>query len=129
MISIESDFKFKDKLQKCKNTYNNDFKTEIPLLIFDNTIFKTCENGFIVTNKNLYLKDNIVRNINIDEIDTIELDDQKLQVNDDKVYCDIIKSNYREQFKDTMLIITYLIQNGKDESKKIDKVIKEVLYV
>ena len=94
-----------------------------------NTIFKTCENGFIVTNKNLYLKDNIVRNINIDEIDTIELDDQKLQVNDDKVYCDIIKSNYREQFKDTMLIITYLIQNGKDESKKIDKVIKEVLYV
>ena len=70
-----------------------------------------------------------MRNINIDEIDTIELDDQKLQVNDDKVYCDIIKSNYREQFKDTMLIITYLIQNGKDESKKIDKVIKEVLYV
>lgn len=131
MISIESDFKFKDKLEKCKKlyNYNNEIEVEIPLLIFDNTIFKTCEGGFIITDKNLYLKNEELDEISVDYIDSIELDNEKLLINGCEVDCDIIQSNYRERFKDTMLIITYLIQNGKDESKNIDEVIEEVLSV
>lgn len=131
MISIESDFKFKDKLEKCKKlyNYNNEIEVEIPLLIFDNTIFKTCEGGFIITDKNLYLKNEELDEISVDYIDSIELDNEKLLINGCEVDCDIIQSNYRERFKDMMLIITYLIQNGKDESKNIDEVIEEVLSV
>ena len=127
----DEDFKFKDKLEKCKKlyNYNNEIEVEIPLLIFDNTIFKTCEGGFIITDKNLYLKNEELDEISVDYIDSIELDNEKLLINGCEVDCDIIQSNYRERFKDTMLIITYLIQNGKDESKNIDEVIEEVLSV
>lgn len=53
-LTIEFDFNFEEKLNKCKKTYNLEFKDEIPFVIFDDTIFKTCQNGFIITNKNFY---------------------------------------------------------------------------
>lgn len=128
---IEFDFKFEEKLKKCKNTYNEQFKDEVLLLIFDNTIFKTCERGFVLTDKNLYFKNDMenTSNINIYDIDDIELNGDNLYVNDSMICCDIIRQEYREKFKDTMIVITYLIQNGMDSSKKIDAVVEEVLSV
>ena len=130
-LNINSDFKFEEKLNTCKTLYESQFKDETPLVIFDNTIFKTCENGFIMTDKNFYLKNKGENafNIDIDDVDDIELRENNLYINDSLIYCDIIKNDYRDKFKETILIITYLIQNGKESSKDINDVIDQVLNI
>lgn len=128
-LTIESDFNFEQKLNKCKKTYNIQFKDEIPFVIFDDTIFKTCENGFIITNKNFYLKNEGINIINIEEIEDIELMEDSLYIKENKILCEIIGDNYREKFTDIIIIITYLIQNAKDASKDIDLIIEEVLDI
>lgn len=130
-LNINSDFKFEEKLNKCKTLYESHFKDETPLVIFDNTIFRTCENGFIMTDKNFYLKNKgeSAYNIDIDNVDDIELRENNLYINDSLIYCDIIKNDYRDKFKEIILIITYLIQNGKESSKDINDVIDQVLNI
>ncbi|MFQ8631926.1 MAG: hypothetical protein ACLSAJ_11405 [Intestinibacter bartlettii] len=130
-LNISSDFNFEEKLNKCNIIYESQFKDETPLIIFDNTIFKTCENGFIMTDKNFYLKNKgeNAYNINIDDVDEIELRENNLYINDSIIYCDIIKNDYRDKFKETILIITYLVQNGKESSKDINDVIDQVLNI
>ncbi|WP_455543686.1 hypothetical protein [Intestinibacter sp.] len=130
-VSIECDIKFKEKLEKCKTTYDTEFKDEVVLLIFDNTLFKTCERGFVITDKNFYFKNDINDNykLNLNEIDTIELKDNILYINDNVVNCDIIQKYYLEKFADIMMIIMYLIQQGLENSKDIDSVIEEVLFI
>lgn len=128
-LTIESDFKFKEKLNQCKKIYKIELKSEIPLVIFDNTIFKTCESGFIITERGFYLKNEDLNFINIDEIDDIQLVLDSLYIQKNKLLCDIITCDHREEFKDAVILITYLIQNGKDTSKDIDITINEVLDV
>lgn len=130
-ISIDSDVKFSEKLLKCNRFYQNKFKEENTILIFDNTLFKTCKKGFIITDKNFYFKneEDKIEFISIDEINEIELKEDKIYLNDKFVYCDIVQNNYRQKFKDTILIIIYLIQNVKDESKNLDELIEEVLSI
>ena len=86
---------------------------------------------FIMTDKNFYLKNKgeNAYNINIDDVDEIELRENNLYINDSIIYCDIIKNDYRDKFKETILIITYLVQNGKESSKDINDVIDQVLNI
>ena len=130
-ISIKSDIKFDEKLLKCNRFYQNKFEGESPILIFDNTLFKTLKKGFVITDKNFYFKneEDKTEYIKVDDIDEIELKEDALYLNDKLVYCDIVQNNYREKFKDTILIIMYLIQNAKDESKNLDELKEEVLSI
>ena len=84
-----------------------------------------------MTDKNFYLKNKgeNAYNINIDDVDEIELRENNLYINDSIIYCDIIKNDYRDKFKETILIITYLVQNGKESSKDINDVIDQVLNI
>lgn len=130
LILVEQDSNFKSRLEKAKNNYANLEANEKAFLVFDNTLFRTAEKGFVLTDKYVYYKssEGKIGKILISDIESIvnlEKDDL-ICINNVPINCEIISEKYRKEFKDLILSIFYLLQNANDENG-IEELVAEVL--
>lgn len=130
LILVEQDSNFQSRLEKAKKNYANLEANEKVFLIFDNTLFRTAEKGFVLTDRYVHYKssEGEIGKILISDVESIvnlEKDDL-ICINDIPINCEIIGEKYRKEFKDLILSIFYLLQNANDEND-IEQLVDEVL--
>lgn len=117
--SISSDFKEQiflanrspDVLKKVVDSYAKVSKDEIPILIFDNTAFKSAKDGFLLTNKRLYIHNMWEKTIVINNSDITFLILKKglmsttIIVNDTRIDLNVIYGKSKDSLFDLLKII------------------------
>lgn len=130
LILIQQDSSFENRLEKAKENYAKLELNEKAFLIFDNTLFRTAEQGFVLTEKYVYYKsvEEKTGRIPISYIDSITSSEtgNVIYINDVSINCEIIGGKYRKEFKNLVLSIFYLLQNIDGETD-IEQVAEEVL--
>lgn len=130
LMIVKQDSDFKNRLDKAKNNYAKLESNEKVFLIFDSTLFRTAEQGFVLTEKYVYYKSSEGKSgkISISDIEDIRSlkNTGLIYINDIPINCDIIGENYRKEFKNLILSIFYLLQKAEDEIN-IGSIVKEVI--
>lgn len=130
LMLVQQDSTFENRLEKAKNNYAKLESNEKAFLIFDNTLFRTAEQGFVLTEKYVYYKSSEdkcgkILLSDIESIRNLEKSDL-IYINDVPISCEVIGENYRKEFKNLILSIFYLLQNAEDKVN-IKSTAREVL--
>lgn len=115
--------KSQQKILGAKESYANLVEDEIAFLCFDNTAFGSSDDGCLVTNKGIYIHNLMEKTIfikfkNINNIELRGTFDKDLFINDYKLDLNLMESDDKEKFLETLIIIIFKFREPKLNLKR-----------
>lgn len=114
-----NDNKVNNKYVSATESYAK-FRGENPLFLFDNTSFGSAKDGFIITDKKIYIHNMMenAKNIVIKDIEYINknYDSSKMYIDDEDIGIDLVEKKERILFKDFIEFVLCMLKCNNSQS-------------
>lgn len=123
-ISIFKDSEYQKKLENVIQSYADMSSDEIPMLIFDNTAFKSAKEGCLITNKYVYYKNKFVKpnKISVEDIRNVKVKADNLIINGNEIFCTMVERRDRQKFEELisfLLVALMMLYRDREQLKEM----------
>ncbi|CEQ11107.1 Uncharacterised protein [[Clostridium] sordellii] len=126
LLSSAEDFEYNKKLNMAKTKYAYLEQNEKPLLIYDNTAFKSGKEGYLITDKFIYYKNTLGKpgKISISKIYEVRVKGSDLYVNDTNIFCNQVSIRDRSKFEEFTRMILFVLKAINSNPNEIDSILE-----